>query len=222
MKSYQTESTARLCTNQRDIAHLLSFKNGNSHALDDFYLKHRREFLKWAEKAFGIDSSEALDVYQDAILILYENIQRGKLHQLDASLKTYFFGICKNLVLKKLARSKSEKRRWEIVTQESEQSTSLEYDKAVEHEEMRMDAVISALSGLSERNQSILKLYYYNKLSLKDIAEQLGYESVDVVKNQKVRCMKYLKKLLSDELTSINSTGNRFVATPPLHARCDN
>ncbi|MES2731393.1 MAG: sigma-70 family RNA polymerase sigma factor [Bacteroidota bacterium] len=210
MKSYQTESTARLCANQRDLAHLLSFKNGNSRALDEFYLKHRREFLKWAEKIFGIDSAEALDVYQDAILILYENIHRGKLYQLDASLKTYFFGICKNLILKKLARSRSEKKRWEVVIKEGDQAIAPDYDKVTDHEEMRLDAVVSALNGLSERNQSILKLYYYNKLSLKDIAEQLGYESVDVVKNQKVRCMKYLKKLLSDEFAGINEPRSSY------------
>jgi RNA polymerase sigma factor (sigma-70 family) len=197
MRSTPSQSSIGLPSLQSDVARIYAFRNGNTRALDDFYLLHRREFIKWAERTFGLDSAEAVDVYQDAIIILYENINRGKLSNLNASLKTYFFGIGKNLILKKLSRERSEKRRWETIYRYADPTES---ELLSEHEEDKLEAVSAGLQGLSERNQSILKLYYYQHLPLKDIAEQLGYESVDVVKNQKVRCMKYLRKLVEEKL----------------------
>jgi RNA polymerase sigma factor (sigma-70 family) len=205
MKSYQTFKTLPTNSAPRDFTHLIAVRERNTCALDEFYLLHRREFIKWAEKNFGLDASEALDIYQDAILILYENIRRGKLSQLSATLKTYFFGIGKNLILKKLARCKSEIKRWEAVMTEEEHALIPDFEKHYDCQEDRFDAVAAALNGLSERNKSILQLYYYHKLPLKEIAEQLGYESVDVVKNQKVRCMKYLKKLMQNQLQEVRS-----------------
>jgi RNA polymerase sigma-70 factor (ECF subfamily) len=203
MNYYQTQKAIQPSPTQRDYVHIMSFKNGNPRALDEFYLRHQREFLKWSEKVFGLDATEALDVYQDAILILYENIQRGKLNHLSASLKTYFFAIGKNLILKKLARRKSEIKRWQNAIKEEEHTQVSEFDSLHDQEQTRFEAVVSALEGLSERNQSILRLYYYHKLPLKDIAKELGYESVDVVKNQKVRCMKYLRKLMETQMEEV-------------------
>jgi RNA polymerase sigma factor (sigma-70 family) len=197
MRTISSESALHLSGLQSDAARIYAFRNGNTRALDEFYVLHRREFMKWAERIFGLDSAEAVDVYQDAILILYENIKRDKLNSLNASLKTYFFGIGKNLILKKLSRERNEKQRWESVNR---QADTHEFEWLTDREEDKLEAVTAGLEGLSERNQSILKLYYYHQLPLKEIAEQLGYESVDVVKNQKVRCMKYLRKIVEEKL----------------------
>jgi RNA polymerase sigma-70 factor (ECF subfamily) len=203
MNYYQTQKAVQSNPTQRDYVHIQSFKNGNPRALDEFYLRHQREFLKWAEKVFGLDAAEALDVYQDAIIILYENIQHDKLNQLSASLKTYFFAIGKNLILKKLARRKSEMKRWQNAMKEEEHTQVPDFENLPDQEQTKFEAVVFALEGLSERNQSILRLYYYHKLPLKDIAIELGYESADVVKNQKVRCMKYLRKLLETQMEEV-------------------
>lgn len=197
MRSIPSQPPLGLPNLQSDVARIYALRNGNTRALDEFYLLHRREFMKWAERIFGLDSAEAVDVYQDAILILYENINRGKLSNLNASLKTYFFGIGKNLILKKISRERNEKRRWETIHRHTGPT---EIELLPDHEEDKLEAITAGLQGLSERNQSILKLYYYQQLPLKEIAEQLGYESVDVVKNQKVRCMKYLRKLVEEKL----------------------
>jgi RNA polymerase sigma-70 factor (ECF subfamily) len=201
MITYTIENIKPKPIYQRDQELIQDVRNGNSSALDEFYLLNRREFLKWSEKLFGLDSAKAMDIYQDAILILYENIKRGKLSHLNSSLKTYLYGIGKNLTLNKMAREKAEKKRWqEVYSFEETEEITLYPDVREES----LDAVKSCLEGLSNRNQAILKLYYYRRLPLKLIAEQLGYENVDVVKNQKVRCIKYLKKLVEDRLNDTN------------------
>jgi RNA polymerase sigma factor (sigma-70 family) len=196
-----TFQTASHKSYQRDQDCIQAMRNGNSQALEEFYLITRREFLKWSEKSFGLDSMQAMDVYQDAIIILFENIRRGKLNQLNASLKTYFYGIGKNLILGRMARAKAERKRWEVAFSNY---TTDEIALYPDDREESLEAVKSGLEELSTRNKAILKLYYYRQLPLKDIAQRLGYENVDVVKNQKVRCIKYLKKQVEQRLKEIN------------------
>ncbi|MBC7919745.1 MAG: sigma-70 family RNA polymerase sigma factor [Ferruginibacter sp.] len=183
---------------QPDAARINALRGGNPSALDEFYRLHRRVFVRWSEKRFSLDATEAVDIYQDAVIILYENITRGKLDELKVSLKTYFFSIGKNLILKRIARIKRERERQNAY----HYATQTDPDPVDDNPQERLEAVASAFEGLSERNQSILKLYYYHRLPFREIADRLGYESVDVVKNQKVRCLRYLRKLAEARLTT--------------------
>ena len=40
------------------------------------------------------------------------------------------------------------------------------------------------------------ELMYYQKWSMKDIAEKFGFKNADTTKNQKYKCMQRLKKLV--------------------------
>ena len=44
--------------------------------------------------------------------------------------------------------------------------------------------------------QKILELFYYQEKKLGDIVNALGYDNKDVVKSQKSRCIKQLRKLI--------------------------
>jgi RNA polymerase sigma factor (sigma-70 family) len=100
-----------------------------------------------------------------------------------------------------MARAKAERKRWEVAFSNY---TTDEIALYPDDREESLEAVKSGLEELSTRNKAILKLYYYRQLPLKDIAQRLGYENVDVVKNQKVRCIKYLKKQVEQRLKEIN------------------
>src|SRR4051794_41115573 len=83
-----------------------SLKQGNADALQQFYSAHRREFISWVQKAFGYPPEEATDIYQDSIIVVYENILSEKITSLNASLKTYLFSIGKNKLLRKIDKDK--------------------------------------------------------------------------------------------------------------------
>jgi RNA polymerase sigma factor (sigma-70 family) len=171
-----------------------ALKKGDREALGQFYQEGKAAFIKWAEKYFQCRYVEAVDVYQDAVITLYENIAAGKyVQQKDSSIKTYLYAIGKNIFLKKLNKEKKiqDKVIPELSVQPLEDTEQKE--KRMQEDELRYDAVRQAFSTMKEPCKSILKYFYYQGLSMRDIAARLGYKSEQVVKSQKVRCLKALK-----------------------------
>lgn len=139
--------------------------------------------------------SEAIDIYQDAFVILYTNITHGKLVSLQASLKTYFFGIARNLIMDKFrSDQKQKKETGNIRTEWYEHEAAEIILSQQEHQEMMIEKVKENLKKLSAPCQQILTLFYFEKLDMRTIAVKLGYENENVVNSQKARCLKYLKQ----------------------------
>lgn len=178
-----------------DLALVKKLRSGDTTALDGFYTTHRLEFLKWAYKSYNLTSDKALDLYQDTIIILYENVMKGKLIYLQSSLKTYVFAIGKNLILKQFNKDRRFTNEWDAVQEEPEM-----FDESTHELNLQEEAVSKCLQNLADPYRSILQAYYYQKLSMKAIAEKLGYKNEDVVKSLKVRCLKVLKKAVSEAL----------------------
>ena len=61
--------------------------------------------------------------------------------------------------------------------------------------ENRLDLVEKCLEELGDPCRALLISYYYEKKSMLEIAELLGYKNTDTTKNQKYKCLKRLKKL---------------------------
>ena len=177
-----------------DEALVQSLKKGDREALGQLYQDGKAVFIKWAEKNFQCRYVEAIDVYQDAIITLYENIVMGKYVQHDgSSITTYLYAIGKNIFLKKLGQEKklNEKVIPELLLQKGE--APLPPDLSEEEHDPKYEAVMQAFSSMKDPCKSILKYFYYYGLSMRDIAAKLGYKSEQVVKSQKVRCLKTLK-----------------------------
>ena len=63
-------------------------------ALKEVYQKYRNEFLHWAVRNHSCSMEEAKDVFQQGVVILYENVKLGKVTQITTQVKTYLFSIC--------------------------------------------------------------------------------------------------------------------------------
>ena len=165
-----------------------SLQKGDTSELGWFYLSKKDEFIRWAEKYFDCRNIEVTDIYQDAVIIMYENIVSGKFIKEEATIKTYLYGIAKNLFLKRLnLEQKANDQTSEIKVQWYDEQ---EYDS---NDEAEYEATMTAFAQMKDPCKSILKYFYYKKLSMKEIAHKLGYKSESVVKSQKVRCLKTLK-----------------------------
>ena len=53
-----------------------------------------------------------------------------------------------------------------------------------------------ALNEIGEPCKSILVYFFFNQLTMEEIAAKMGYTNADNVKNQKYKCFKRLKKLV--------------------------
>ena len=166
-------------------------KKGNEQAIQEIYNEYRTGFFLFAGK-YKLDNEIILDVYQDAIMALCENAQKGKLDNLKSSLKTYFFAIGKYMIFAKLRdRNKNISfEKLENIHFEWEDYTKEKNDTDV----LMLQASLSKMGG---KCVEILRLFYYQEKDLDEITQLMRYENKDVAKSQKSRCLKKLKELLT-------------------------
>ncbi|HAS45169.1 MAG TPA: hypothetical protein DCS93_32095 [Microscillaceae bacterium] len=169
---------------------IADIRGGKRDALVKLYKQYRVDFIKWALKSFHCTQQEAEDAYQDTTIAFYENVMKDKVNQLNCSVKTYLFAIGKNILLSS-AKKKSKKTADLDNVKEVIDEALLVYEKIALNEQQTN--ILSAIESLGEPCQTILKLYYYDRLSIKKIVERLDYKSENVVKVQKNRCMKRLR-----------------------------
>lgn len=165
--------------------------SGNTVWLDDFYKENRSAFLQWGENKFSLERDELLDIYQNAMIVLYENIKHNRIDELQSSVVTYLYGIAKNLVYK-YYRKQELINRHEVRLNEHYQFLSSSNGEL----EFKYAKIKEALISMKEPCKAILSLFYINGLKLSMVAEKLKYSSTDVLKTQKSRCLKKLKELV--------------------------
>lgn len=161
-------------------------KKGDSKTIEKIYQTHRKAFLSFGTK-YNLGQEDLLDIYQDTIIAFIENIQKGHLENLKSEIKTYLFSIGKYLIFKRLKENTSE-----LTEELSENVEWFEIDDSDEE----IHIIEQALAQLGEQCYRILKLFYYEEKKLDEILKILPYENKDVLKSQKSRCLKHLKKIL--------------------------
>jgi RNA polymerase sigma factor (sigma-70 family) len=134
---------------------------------------------------------DAEDIFQDTIIVIYEKIKSGGF-KLNSSLKTYIYAVSRNLWLYKL-RQKSRDSKLEesfMVIPVDEMEVDNFYEENNNHDKMP-----DYIRLLGESCKKILLMFYYEKLSTKDIADKMQLAGSDYVKTQKYRCLQKLKSL---------------------------
>lgn len=126
---------------------------------------------------------DAEDIFHEVLLLLHQKVRQADF-TLSSSLKTYTFGIAKNLWYSELRRRSKEVSVYEALTEENE-SIQIEIEKTRIAE--------SAFSLLGEKCKQLLILFYYKNLSMAEIANKLEFSNVNVAKNQKYRCLEKAK-----------------------------
>lgn len=129
---------------------------------------------------------EAKDVFQECIISLSEKLYKSEII-LTCSLKTYFFSMCKFNWLNKLR----DKKKYSTVN--FDDFDIIEDVKNDSFEEIKFEK-LNLVNELGEKCQEILKQFYYQKLSMQIIAENLKYTNAENVKVQKYKCIEQLKK----------------------------
>ncbi len=176
---------------QEDYAELLAaIKAGAKDRLQEVYTAYRQEFVSWACGRFRCAQSEALDVYQEVMLVFYENIMEGKIDHLRSQLKTYLFGIGRILLLERF-------RKAQRYTSLPEYDGGLPAAEAVVNHQLelseRQQLLRQAIDQLGERCRDLLLLLYYHRYTSEAVMHKLDYKNKDVVKSQKARCMRQLR-----------------------------
>ena len=144
----------------------------------------------------GGSDDEAKDIFQEALLITYKNIQKVDF-KLICSIQTYVYSVCKNIWNDHLRKA----QKWTNGLPEKElekvDQSGIEEALAKEQKFKTLDQV---LLQIGERCLDIFKRYYYQKQSMREIAEALAYSSEKVAKNQKYKCLERARKIASEKM----------------------
>ncbi len=169
-------------------------KSGDQKALSRLYENFRSEFLRWIMKDFRCPEDDTKDLYQVAVLIVYENIQKGKLDHLTSSLKTYLFGVGKNL-----AHEWSRKAQRKLPFEPEHFIQMMVVEEPETAMEQKLDLVYDCLKKIGPPCRQLLEQFYFNRKSMEEITVSLGYKNADTAKNQKYKCMGRLRKFYEEE-----------------------
>lgn len=175
-------------------------QQGDRLLLKELYKKHRPAFLKWAQRQYPGFADDAPDIYQQAFTIVYFNVKAEKFTGIESTVKTYLFGIGKNLLNKKVGNRSEQPESLDSIKEVALPSETI-FDKyEATH---RQVMVKSILEKVGEPCKTILTKYYFDNFTMEAIAENLGYKSAMMAKKKKCECLIKIRKALNGKNTAL-------------------
>lgn len=126
---------------------------------------------------------DAEDVFQDALIILYNKIQSPEF-KLTSRLETFLFGIAKHVWSEKIRRKQKDENA-SIAFESSRLESS--------NDEYRISIAERAIQFISQQCKEILELFYLKRKSMEEIASLQSYSSVNAAKTAKYKCLEKAK-----------------------------
>lgn len=174
-------------------------KNDDPQGMSTVYETFRSEFVHWIMRLQRCGNEDAREFYQASIIILYDNAKAGKLDALRSSLKTYLFGIGKNLVWQRYRTNHRE----QVIGAEFYIKNYLYEDVDNQAaEEINLEIISHSYNQLGEPCHELLGYYYFGRKAMEEIAALMGYKNPETAKNQKYKCMERLRKMVFGTLQS--------------------
>ncbi|MFL5753771.1 MAG: RNA polymerase sigma factor [Bacteroidia bacterium] len=172
-----------------DSEYLEGLRSNNQLALTSLYKKHFGIILKYVLNNSGTEE-EAQDIYQESIIVLYQNVQKPAF-TLNCALQTYIYSVARRLWLKHLNKHSNMHKLGDNEEVADVSSDVSEY----EQKEIQIGKMNESLDNLGEPCKTLIQDFYVRHMNMEDIAEKFGYTNADNAKNQKYKCLQRLKKL---------------------------
>ncbi|WP_299210953.1 RNA polymerase sigma factor [uncultured Aquimarina sp.] len=165
---------------------------GDTKLIQDVYKKEFPKIRRFVLTNNG-DIADAEDVFQKALMQL---IARYKIKPfvIETSFGAYFYTVCRNLWRRELNKQKR------IVTNDE----VLEHSKEAEDmtmatlEQEKWELFQEKLTELSDNCKQLLQLFF-KKVPYKEIMEELGYNTDNVVRQRIFNCKSQLTKLIKND-----------------------
>ena len=157
-----------------------------STAWENLFKRYYNEALLYVY-SFCHNRTLAEDIVQEAYVRAIRSIDEEK-----DGFKFWLLKVCRNCYFDALRKNK----KLEAIENDMPSSDSL-VDDVIQKEEYR--ALYKAVSLLKDSYQEVVRLYYFDSMSIKEIASIIG-ESADNVKIQLYRARLKLKELLEESI----------------------
>jgi RNA polymerase sigma factor (sigma-70 family) len=153
------------------------------------------ESLCWYVMNNSGSRQDAEDIFQEVVVNFIDMVQKDKFRG-ESTIKTFLFSLNRYTWLNEL------KRRGRAMTREEK------YERGQERVEMDTSHLIADREGksevlrivgeLGETCRKILLLFYYENMSMKEILDVTDYETEQVVRNKKYKCLKQLEQMIME------------------------
>ena len=173
---------------------LQDLKEGSDKVLQSVYEDNRPKFLNFA-KRYNLPDEDLVDIYQEAYIAFYDNVMNGKITSFTSSISTYIISIGKYIIFDTLKKNKK------MVYPDFDISILRNKDELIDHLDIETETLTTEqqllhkhFSSLGKKCKELLDLFYYRGFTIKDILEHTEYNTENVIKSAKSRCMKTLKE----------------------------
>ena len=172
---------------------LSDYINGDQGALGTIYEKYRAYFIAWLVKRYRCSTVQAIEAYQEAIVILAENVWKGKIKEVRSSLESYLFEIGKR---KWLQENRHHQRFVDGLDTFLQETNPAENPWETEDKTEILTRVFAALETLGDPCKQNLTLFFLEGKSDKELALLANYKNTDTSKTMRYKCLERLRKLL--------------------------
>ncbi len=167
------------------------------HFYEVIYREHREVAYQYL-KNLGIGEEQFLDIYQDAVIVLFEKT-RDPSFSLTCTVRTYLISICKYQYFKRT------KREMDVVPIDGEKGIYTDWledeDEIMQKQAQvdRLERILRQFSNVSTKCYELIYRFFYLQESFSLIAQAMAYSNAENAKNQKARCQKKLRELYREE-----------------------
>lgn len=170
----------------KDSLILKQIRSGDESALDFIYKKNYKMMTRLIINNNGTEE-EAQDIYQEALIVFWQKARKEDF-VLTSKISTYLYSVCLNLWRKELDRKAK-------LSNEVKETEDINNDDKKEREKIIQDAI----NSLGDTCRQVLMYYYFDNMSMQEIADKLGFANADTAKTKKYKCKKELDKLIKSK-----------------------
>jgi RNA polymerase sigma factor (sigma-70 family) len=167
--------------------------NNHKEVISRLYTECKEGAVKWLLSK-GVDKNEALDIYQNSVLAVAERLSKNGLEHFRSGIKAYLFSVTKYLFYDSIRRKGNGINLIGDDQAELEKLADLD-DYHIETNDEILN-LRHKLDQLDEKSYKLLRLFYYEDKSMREIAEIMGFSGEQVAKTTKYRIIQRLKKML--------------------------
>lgn len=174
-------------------------------AVADLYRQQRERSLAYLQKQ-GAQPEEAKDLFQEAVIALFENVRAGKFRG-ESKLGNYLLSVARFLWLNQIKRSAIAERIHQSQATEESHPGPLPHLLAKE----QTTQIQALFDALGEQCSEVLQRSIYWEDSMDELAVRMGYASAQIARNKKYRCLERLRKMIKEkgsQLAWLQEIGN--------------
>jgi RNA polymerase sigma factor (sigma-70 family) len=171
---------------------LAAIQRNDDKVLEHLYKQVLPRVRKYVVKNNGSDA-DARDVFQDAVVIFYKYVKQGKFNR-EHDIAGFIFSVGRNLWIN------TAKRKNKVIALNDEAAQINDAgdfsDELMTRE--REEYIFKLFSALGNSCKQILLYSIYDKFSMKEIKEKMGFTSENVAKTKNYKCKQRLIELVKN------------------------